>query len=128
VDRAEDVARLGLLRQACRRAEHEHLVALDRRGVVGQDDQARLRAGELQLVHVHGGSQRAEVQDRDARVQLGDGGGNPLVGDVRPDDPDVRVVLDEREQPAGDQILELGDHDGDCRPRFHPRFLQIGRG
>ena len=77
VDRVDDVAPLGLLRQAGGGAEREHLAALGRARPVGQHDDARLGVRPVHLEHMAGRAERAEVQQHHVGVVALDGARPP---------------------------------------------------
>jgi hypothetical protein len=82
VHRVDHVARLGLLRDAGRGAEGEHLVALRRGGPVGENDDPGLGERLVQLEDLRRRLQAPEVDERDRRAVALDGPLDRLVRDV----------------------------------------------
>ena len=72
VNRVQNVTGLGALGQAGRGAEPDHLAALGGRRVVREHQQPGPRNRRVQVTQLGGSRQRAEVEDRDVGLAVGE--------------------------------------------------------
>ena len=108
-----DVAGLGVLGQAGGCPEADHLPAFGRGRVVGQHHQPGVRRDDLEIAEIGGTGQDAEVEDRHVRRMFGERDGQPLVRNVGGHQGQAGVPVHQRLQPAADNVLELGERQGD---------------
>ena len=110
----QDVALLGVLGQAGGGAEGEHLAA-PRPPSDGWRAPPGASAGNSRCSSRSSAGlvQRAEVDDRHVGAVIGQRAGELLVRDAAGDEPEVGVLVDQRPQAAGDDVLELGQGERD---------------
>ena len=119
VDRVDHVAALGLLREAGRGPERQHLVALRRGGPVGEHHDARGREGLVQLEYLRRALERAEVEHRHVgRIGL-DRPFDPRGEHLVVENAQIRVLVDQVGEADRNQVFELcNDHaDGSAHSR-----------
>jgi hypothetical protein len=111
VDRVDDVARLGVLRQAARGAKRQHLRALRRGRLVGEHHDARVGEGAVQPEQVVRAAQRAKVEQHHGWLLLADDRFEVRHRHVVSDQLEVRVILDHHCQADRNEVLEVaGDY------------------
>jgi hypothetical protein len=72
-------------------------------------------------------AQPADVEDQHARPVRAQQHGDALVRDVVRDDDHARIVLEQRPQAEGEQVLEVGDGDRDGGARMHGKWRALAR-
>ena len=113
MDRTEHVARLGVGAQACARTEREQLSALLRRRIGSEQDQVSCRVAAAQLPDLGELGHRADVENRHIGMVGAKEHGNARVPDVRGDDRETRIGLDQPAQTSGKEIIEAGNDNTD---------------
>ena len=74
----------------------------------------------MQLAKLGGARQRAEVDDRHVGLLRAEHAREPRVLDAVGDQLEARVLIDQRVESAGDDVLELGDRDSNgCAGHDH---------
>ena len=146
MDGVDHVAALGLLGQAGGGSEGQHLVALGRGGPVGQHHQTGGGEALVQLEHLRGAGQGAEVEHRHLRVVALDRALERRWGDPVGQQLEVGILGHQLGQAERDEILELrqdhahvpthgravyGGATGETNPARSPPYLppgSLGRG
>jgi hypothetical protein len=113
VDRVQDVARLSITGKAGARPERKQLDTLGRRWMVSDQDQPGSRMGAAELPHLGQLPQGTDIQDRHVRTVSAQYNTDPVVLDVGRNDREARITLDQLPQSSGEEIVKVGQNDGD---------------
>ena len=95
------------------RSERKRLRALDRRGIVPEQEQSCRGIGAAELAHLSQLRQGAEVEDRHVWTVGPQHDSDPPVLHISSHNQETRIVLDQLAQPPGEEIVEVGKDYGD---------------
>jgi hypothetical protein len=113
VDRVDHIPRLCIPAEAGTRSERERLRALDRRGIVPEQEESCRGIGAGELAHLSQLVQGADVEDRHVwTVSAQHNSGSPVLH-IGGDNQETRIAVDQLAQPPGEEIVEVGEDYGD---------------
>jgi hypothetical protein len=112
MDRVDHIPRLGVPAEAGARSKRERLRALDRRGIVPEQEQSCPRIGADELAHLSQLGQGADVDDRHVWTVSAQHDSDSPVLHIGSDNQETRIALDQLAQPPGEEIVEVGEDYG----------------
>jgi hypothetical protein len=113
MDRVDHITRLRIPAEAGARSERKCLRALDRRGIVPEQEQSCRGIGAAELAHFSQLVQGADVEDRHVWTVSTQHDSDSPVFHVGSDNQETRIALDQLAQPSGEEIVEVGEDYGD---------------
>jgi hypothetical protein len=113
MDRVDHITRLCIPAETGARSERKRLRALDRRGIVPEQEQSCRGIGTAELAHLSQLHQGAEVEDRHVWTVSPQHDADSPVLHIGSDNQETRITLDQLAQPPGEEIVEVGKDYGD---------------
>lgn len=112
MDRVDHITRLCIPAEAGARSERERLGALDRRGIVPEQEEPGRGIGAAELAHLSQLGQGAYVEDRHVWTVSAQHDSDSPVFHIGSDNQETRIALDQLAQPPGEEIVEVGEDYG----------------
>ncbi len=113
MDCVEHITRLRVPAETGAGSERKRLRALDRRGVVPEQEQSCRGIGATELADLSQLRQGAEVEDRDVWTVSAQHDADSPVLHIGSDNQETRITLDQLAQPPGEEIVEVSEDYGD---------------
>lgn len=113
MDRVDHITRLRIPAEAGAGSERKGLRALDRRGIVPEQEQSCRGIGAAELAHLNQLVQSANVEDRHVWTVRAQHDSDSPVFHISSDNQETRIALDQLAQPPGEEIVEVGEDYGD---------------
>ena len=113
MDSVDHIPRLRIPAEAGARSERKRLRALDRRGIVSEQEQSCRGMGAAELADLSQLGQGADVEDRHVWTVSAQHDSDPPVLHIGSDNQETRIALDQLAQPSGEEIVEVGEDYGD---------------
>jgi hypothetical protein len=112
MDRVDHITRLCVPAEAGARSERERLRALDRRGMLPEQEEPGRGIGVAELAHLSQLRQGANVEDRHVWTVSAQHDSDSPVLHIGSDNQETRIALDQLAQPPGEEIVEAGENYG----------------
>jgi hypothetical protein len=113
MDRVDHITRLCIPAEAGARSERKRLSALDRRGIVPEQEDSCRGIGAGELAHLSQLGQGADVENRHVWMVSAQHDSDSPVLDISSDNQETQIALDQLAQPPGEEIVEVGEDYGD---------------
>ena len=113
MDRVDHITRLCIPAEAGTRPERKRLRALDRRGIVPEQEQPCRGIGAGELAHLSQLGQGADVENRHVWTMSAQHNTDSPVLHISSDNKETRIAIDQLAQPPGEEIVEVGEDYGD---------------
>ena len=112
MDRVDHVTRLCIPAETGTRSERERLGALDRSGIVPEQEEPGRRIGVAEFAHLSQLGQGANVENRHVWTVSAQHDADSSVLDISIDNQKTRIAIDQLAQPRGEEIVEVGENYG----------------
>jgi hypothetical protein len=113
MNRVDHITRLCVPAEAGARSEREQLRALDRRGIVPEQQESCRGIGAAELAYLGQLRQGSDVENRHVWTVSAQHDSDSPVLHVGSDDCETRIALDQFAQPPGEEIVEVGEDYAD---------------
>jgi hypothetical protein len=113
MDRVDHITRLRISAETGARPERKRLRALDRRGIVPQQEDPGRGVGAGELAHLSQLDQGAEVEDRHVGMVSAQHNADSPWLHISSDNAEAWIAIDQLAQPSGKEIVEVGEDYGD---------------
>jgi hypothetical protein len=113
MDRVDHITRLRVPAEAGAGSERKRLCALDRRGIVPEQEQSCRGIGTAELAHLSQLRQGADVEDRHVWTVSPQHDSDSPVLHIGSDNQETRIAIDQLAQPPGEEIVEVSEDYGD---------------